>query len=198
MDADCCYYLLIAPHSCSSPFEDQSGRVPLCVPTPINPEWTSIKPTVHIVHLSLLTLFRPEMLLNRQSRLLRGPSCWLLEARQRERFQNNLSKLGKWFEMCGVEEQTQGLSGDVETATRPVVWILIQKLGKLFDSLLASLLLCELQTLQNTENEWEKGTGDMVKEQVGPLVIGWRQWHEHNATYSLVPTGGLYVCFLVW
>lgn len=33
MDVDWHYYLLIAPHSNSSSFEDQSGRVPLCVPT---------------------------------------------------------------------------------------------------------------------------------------------------------------------
>ena len=57
MDADRHYYLLIAPHSNSSTFEDQSSRVPLCVPTAVNPEWTSIKPTVHFVHLSL-TLFQ--------------------------------------------------------------------------------------------------------------------------------------------
>lgn len=38
MAADWHYYRLIAPHSGSSPFEDQSGRVPLCVPTLINPE----------------------------------------------------------------------------------------------------------------------------------------------------------------
>lgn len=38
MDVDWHYYLLIAPHSCSSPFEDQSVHVPLCVPTLINPE----------------------------------------------------------------------------------------------------------------------------------------------------------------
>ena len=67
MDADWHYYLLIAPHSCSSPFEDQSGRVPLCAPTLINSQWTSIKPTVHSVHLSLSDPFTQllEMLLNR-------------------------------------------------------------------------------------------------------------------------------------
>lgn len=57
MDIDWHYYRLIAPHSYSSCFEDQSARVTLCVPTLINPEWTSIKPTVHFVHLLLLTLF---------------------------------------------------------------------------------------------------------------------------------------------
>lgn len=53
MVADWHYYRLIAPHSGSSPFEDQSGGVPLCAPTLINPEWTSIKLTVQFVHLSL-------------------------------------------------------------------------------------------------------------------------------------------------
>lgn len=62
MDVDWHYYLLIAPYSSSSPFEDQSGRVSLCVPTLIKPKWTSIKLTVHFVHLPLLTLSQPDKL----------------------------------------------------------------------------------------------------------------------------------------
>lgn len=64
MDVDWHYYLLIAPHSCSSPFEDQSGRVPLCAPTLINSQWTSIK-----ANCSLCTsvALRP---------LYAGPAAW--------------------------------------------------------------------------------------------------------------------------
>lgn len=54
MDADWCYYLLIAPHCGSSTFEDQSSCVRLIVPTQINPRWTSINLTVLSVHLPLL------------------------------------------------------------------------------------------------------------------------------------------------
>lgn len=62
MDVDWYYYLLIAPHRGSSPFEDQSDGVSLSVPTLINPQWTSIKLTVHSVHLLLLKVFRPGLL----------------------------------------------------------------------------------------------------------------------------------------
>lgn len=37
IDADCCYYLLIAPHFGSSAFEDQSSCMRLSVPTLIKP-----------------------------------------------------------------------------------------------------------------------------------------------------------------
>lgn len=128
MGVDWHYYLLIAPHSCSSPFEDQSVRGPLCVPTLINPEWTSIKPTVHFVHLSLLTPFpalRVEKLLNWQSQPFT----------QRKTFQYDYSKEGRGVTFkCSV----------VQLATKPSATCLIA--GCLNLDMETWQLLCWLQS----------------------------------------------------
>lgn len=66
--------------------------------------------------------------------------------------------MAKWKQPSATSLAAGRLNHDTET------W---QVLGKFF-------LFCELQTLQNIENEWKKDTGDMVQEQVGQLMTGWQ------------------------
>lgn len=115
MDVDWHYYLLIAPHSSSSPFEDQSGRVPLCAPTLINPEWTSIKPTVHSVHLSLLTPLWPcklKALLNQQRQTVVGHFALIAQSQK-------ISGLFQQSWGCDFKCMVVWLNGNVKDHRQP-------------------------------------------------------------------------------
>lgn len=168
MDVDWHYYLLIAPHSSSSPFEDQSGHMPLCVPTLINPV------NFNKANCSLCTSAPPNY--SQAEKVVEGESSVVQHCSGNTRdFRIALAKCGIIARQAGQNQKSLSRPA----ATSKVIGCYRRR--NLASVSAPPLNFRHYKTQRMNES---RHPGDMVKEQVRQLAIGWRYI---NCILSVMP-----------